>query len=134
VKVLIDTNVLVSAAIKDGQPELVILWVISQPDWTWVVSPEIVVEYQEVLMREKFNLPQEILNRWIELIDKATVSVEVNEKLEFPVDQGDAKFLTCALATQADYLITGDSDFIEARKMITTTILSVSLFHKLVCS
>jgi hypothetical protein len=30
-------------------------------------------------------------------------------------------------------LITGDRDFIEAQKLVNTTIISVSLFKKLVC-
>ncbi|MCS6909262.1 MAG: hypothetical protein NZM11_01645 [Anaerolineales bacterium] len=35
-------------------------------------------------------------------------------------------------AAEADYLITGDRDFVEAKKSATTTILSVSLFKKLI--
>lgn len=31
-KVLIDTNVLVSAALKDREPEAVIVWLAAQPD------------------------------------------------------------------------------------------------------
>lgn len=32
-KVLIDTNVLISAVLRDRKPENVILWVIEHPDW-----------------------------------------------------------------------------------------------------
>jgi predicted nucleic acid-binding protein len=59
--------------------------------------------------------------------------VEVDIPLGFPRDQKDAKFLACALAAQANYFITGDRDFAEALKLVTTTILPVSLFKKLVC-
>ena len=52
---------------------------------------------------------------------------------DFPRDQKDAKFLACAQAAEADYFITGDRDFTEAKKLVTTTILSVSLFKQLVC-
>jgi predicted nucleic acid-binding protein len=52
--------------------------------------------------------------------------------LIFPRDRQDAKFLECALASEADYLITGDKDFSEGQKMVRTTIISVSLFKKLV--
>jgi predicted nucleic acid-binding protein len=37
------------------------------------------------------------------------------------------------LAAKAEYLITGDKDFENAYKVGSTTILSVSLFKKLVC-
>ena len=53
-KVVIDTNVLVSAALKDKDPEAVILYVVEQPDFAWVVSPEVLTEYKEVLSRPKF--------------------------------------------------------------------------------
>lgn len=48
-------------------------------------------------------------------------------------DPTDAKFLACALATQANWLVTGDRGFTQARKLVTTTILSVSQFKTLVC-
>ncbi len=43
-RVVIDTNVLVSAVLKDRDPEEVILYVASQPDIEWLVSPEILKE------------------------------------------------------------------------------------------
>lgn len=48
-----------------------------------------------------------------------------------PRDQKDAIFLACALSAGADYLITGDKDFSAARNLLQTTILSVTLFRRL---
>jgi len=50
-KVLIDANVLVSAALKDRLPEEVMLFVVSHADMQWLVSPEILAEYREALGR-----------------------------------------------------------------------------------
>jgi putative PIN family toxin of toxin-antitoxin system len=133
VRVVIDTNVLVSAALKNKDPEAVILWVAAQADWQWVVSLDILTEYKEVLSRDKFRLTPEVRQKWFDLLDALTTMVEVDIPLEFPRDQKDAKFLACALTAQANYFITGDRDFTEARKLVTTTILPVSLFKKLVC-
>lgn len=36
--IIIDTNILVSAAISGRKPESVINWIINQPDYQWVVS------------------------------------------------------------------------------------------------
>lgn len=132
-KVVIDTNVLVSAALKNKDPEAVILFVTSQPDIEWIVSPAIVAEYKEVLARKKFGLPQEFLLKWFQFLDGVTVSVDVNLELEFARDRKDAKFLACALVSDAEFLITGDRDFSQAEKLVNTTIISVSLFKKLVC-
>ena len=49
-----------------------------------------------------------------------------------PLTGLDNKFLACALATNAEFFITGDRDFSQAQKLISTTILSVSLFKKLI--
>jgi len=130
-KVIIDTNVLVSAALKNKDPEAVILFVASQPDIEWIISPAIMAEYKEVLARKKFGLSQPILLKWVQLLDDLTVSVDV--ELEFARDRKDAKFLACALVSDAEFLVTGDQDFTQAEKLVNTTIISVSLFKKLVC-
>ena len=133
-KVVIDTNVLVSAALKDKDPEAVILYVVEQPDFVWIVSPDVLAEYREVLSRPKFALPKAVLRKWFDLLDIVTTTIEVNLAFEFPRDQKDAKFLACALAARAEFFITGDRDFSQARKLLDTTILSVSLFKRLVMS
>jgi len=98
-----------------------------------VVSPDILREYKEVLARKKFGMTREQQQKWFELLDQITAIVEPGPPIDFPRDQKDAAFLACALAANADYLITGDRDFTEARKLVTTTILPVGLFKKLVC-
>jgi len=127
-KVVIDTNVLVSAVLKDRDPEKVILYVASQPDLEWIVSPLILKEYKDVLSREVFGLPADVLRAWFSLLDAMTVMINVDLAIEFPRDRKDAPFLACALFADADYLVTGDRDFSEAQKLLKTTILSVSQF------
>jgi putative PIN family toxin of toxin-antitoxin system len=133
VRVLIDTNVLVSAALRDRVPEEIILFVAAHPDFEWIVSPEILEEYKTVLRRDKFSLPEELLHGWFDIIEELTTTIEVKGTLKFPRDQKDAKFLVCALAADAKFFVTGDKDFSQAQKMVNTTILSVSLFKKTVC-
>lgn len=132
-KVVIDTNVLISAALKDRGPERVLSFVVEHPEISWVVSAEILEEYRQVLARPKFGLPDVLLQRWLNLLDTVTTLVDVPAGLDFPRDRKDAKFLTCALSTGADFLVTGDRDFEEARRMAATTIVSVSLFERSVC-
>jgi uncharacterized protein len=54
-KVVIDTSVVVSAALKDRGPEAVILFVAGQSDFEWIVSADILEEYKAVLGRPKFG-------------------------------------------------------------------------------
>ncbi|MFQ4146643.1 putative toxin-antitoxin system toxin component, PIN family [Chlorogloeopsis sp. ULAP02] len=132
-KIIIDTNVLVSAVLKGREPRVVIQFVVDNLDCEWIVSKEILNEYKEVLSRSKFRLSSEIRSEWFEILDTVTTLIDVNVEIDFPKDRKDAKFLACAVAASADFLITGDSDFNEAQSLVKTTIISVSLFKKLVC-
>ena len=132
-RVVIDTNVLVSAVLKDRDPEEVIVFVSGRNDMEWIVSPQIMTEYREVLSRPKFGLPDVIRQRWFDMLDLLTVPFEVDLDIDFPRDFKDAKFLACAISANADYFITGDRDFTDAQKLLSTIILSVTQFKKLVC-
>ncbi len=131
-KVIIDTNILVSAALKDRQPEDVVLEVACNQDYQWIVSTEIFSEYEEVLNRRRLNINVERRERFLSLVKNLTILIEVDVSLDFPRDRKDAKFLACAVASQADYLITGDKDFSEAQKLINSQIVSVSKFVELI--
>jgi putative PIN family toxin of toxin-antitoxin system len=130
-KIVIDTNVFISAVWRDRNPEAVILWICDQPDWQWLVSKEIKKEYREVLRRKKFSFPPNVSKEWEQVIDENTTEVTVDQNINFPRDQKDAKFLACALSCEADYMITGDKDFTEAQRLVKTTIISVSIFKDL---
>ncbi|MEG4516657.1 MULTISPECIES: putative toxin-antitoxin system toxin component, PIN family [unclassified Microcoleus] len=131
-RVVIDTNILVSAALAGRKPASVITWVINQPDYEWVVSEEILAEYQEVLSRRKLKLTDVQKERWLNLIQGSTQLIDVSIEIDFPRDQKDAKFIACALSANADFLITGDRDFTEVQSLENTLIISVSLFAELI--
>ncbi|NOY30841.1 MAG: putative toxin-antitoxin system toxin component, PIN family [Planctomycetes bacterium] len=131
-KVILDTNVVVSAILRGRKPADVIRYVAEHPDIEWLVSREILDEYQKVIHRPKFGLSEEMVQQWLDLIDELTVLVVVSQQVDFPRDPKDAKFLACALSAEVDYLVTGDHDFEEAKKFGTTTIISVSQFVALI--
>jgi putative PIN family toxin of toxin-antitoxin system len=102
VKVIIDTNVLVSAALRDRDPQVVIEWILTQPDCEWVVSPAILIEYDLVLARPRFGLTDDLRARWRELLARSTTTIEP-AAIDFPRDQDDAPFLACAIARSAAF-------------------------------
>lgn len=132
-KIIVDTNILVSAIICDNIPEKVILWMISQPIIEWIASDAILQEYQGVLQRKKFKLSNETIEKWLRLLSKEITVIQSEIKVDFPRDRKDAKFLECAIASGADILITGDKDFSEAQALIETRIMSVSQFNAVFC-
>lgn len=122
---------LVSAILRGRNPRAVIQFIIDNPDYSWMVSPEIFTEYKEVLNRTKFKLKPEVIAEWGEVLDNVTILVDVELEIDFPRDRKDAKFIACAKTVNADFLITGDRDFTEAKILGKTRIISVSLFKEL---
>ena len=129
-RIVIDTNILISAVLRDRIPEAVLLFIIESPDWQWIASSSIVSEYIGVLSRPKFKLPRDILDRWQTVFDSAITIVVPTETLEFLRDPKDAKFLNCVIQGEAHYFITGDQDFSEAPESILNIICSVNQFHE----
>jgi putative PIN family toxin of toxin-antitoxin system len=126
---LIDTNVILSAALRNRLPERVVLFVATHENWRWLVTPEINAEYLQVLRRPKFGLTLEMLSHWETLLNLRTVKVGSPPIVaDFPRDPKDAPFLAAALDTRADLLITGDRDLLDARNLVPTRIVSVSEF------
>ena len=132
-KVIIDTNVLISAVLRDRDPELVIQFVVDHAEFEWIASQNIIVEYKEVLSRSKFRLTQEVKDSWFSLLDVAVTSVEVNTSIDFPTDPDDAIFLACAIAASVDFLVTGDSNLFQGKNLLSTAIVTVSTFKSLFC-
>jgi putative PIN family toxin of toxin-antitoxin system len=131
-KVLIDTNVLLSAALRDRLPEQVVLFIASHDDWNWLVTAEIQREYIDVLKRPEFRLPPEVIQHWMESICSRTVVVSSGDlTIEFPRDPKDVPFLAAAILNHADYLVTGDADLLHLKTVESTRILSVADFAEL---
>lgn len=108
-KVVIDTNVLVSALLFDGTPNrFVALWKNNRV--APLVSTDIMVEYLRVLAYPKFRLTgKEISHLLMHEILPWFETVATPEGASFvPADPADDKFIWCALAGDAEYIISGD--------------------------
>lgn len=127
-RVVVDTNVVVSAILRDRNPEKAILHLVKNPDCEWLASEEILAEHREVMRRPRFGLSPEILARWDDRFSKAVAVWPVTVPVNFPRDQKDAKFIACVLASKADFLLTGDRDFEEAKDFPNVKIMSVGRF------
>ena len=131
-RIIIDTNVLVSAAIADGNPENVINFIVAKDKWDWIVSETILNEYKEVLKRPKLKLTDAVKQKWLNMVEEAPTKIKVQVEVFFPRDRKDEKFLACAIDGDVDFLITGDRDFEEMQTLLPKTIIvSVAVFKEL---
>ena len=105
-RLVIDTNVLVSAAIKPaGLQRTVFLIAISKPARLYVSHP-ILEEYGEVLARPELRIRKGLRLRLLQLIKNHSHTVVPTRQLEATTDPADNIFLECADAARADYLVT----------------------------
>jgi putative PIN family toxin of toxin-antitoxin system len=107
-RLVIDTNVLVSAAIKPaGLQRTVFLIAISKPARLYVSHP-ILEEYSEVLERPELQIRKGLRLQLLQLIKNHGHTVVPTRRLEVTTDPADNIFLECADAARADYLVTGN--------------------------
>ena len=107
-RLVIDTNVLVSAAIKPaGLQRTVFLIAISKPARLYVSHP-ILEEYSEVLARPELRIRKGLRLQLLQLIKNHSHTVVRTRRLEATSDPADNIFLECADAARADYLVTGN--------------------------
>ena len=107
-RLVIDTNVLVSAAIKpDGLQRTVVLLALTKPA-RWYVSDAILSEYTTVLARPELKIRRSLRQQLVQLIKNHTHIVAPSRLPFITTDPADNIFVECADAARADYLITGN--------------------------
>jgi putative PIN family toxin of toxin-antitoxin system len=107
-RLVIDTNILVSAAIKpDGLQRTVLLLALSKPA-RWYVSGPILTEYATVLARAELGIRRGLRQQLMQLIKNRTHTVVPSGLARVTPEPADHVFVECADAARADYLITGN--------------------------
>jgi len=107
-RLVIDTNVVVSPALKpDGLQRTVLLLAITKPARLYVSAP-ILDEYRNVLKRRELRIRKGLRRQFLQLIENRAHLVVPRRRLKVTADEGDNIFLECADAARADYLVTGN--------------------------
>ena len=107
-RLVLDTNVVVSAALKsDGPQRTVILLAMTRPV-RWYITKGIMAEYTLVLARPELKLRRGLQRQLLQLIKNHTWIVVPARLPQVTVDPDDNMFLECADAARADYLVTGN--------------------------
>ena len=115
-KIVVDTNVLVSALIRsEGIPARIVDVILSRQAKT-VLDHRIYLEYEEVLLRPEFGFSRELVDDLLDFLWLSSERVRVaTMSVELP-DADDTKFLEVAMTASADFLITGNLRHFPARQ------------------
>jgi putative PIN family toxin of toxin-antitoxin system len=107
-RLVLDTNIIVSAAIKpDGLQRTVLLLAMTRPARLYLTEP-IFSEYQLVLRRPEFKIQKSLRLQLLQRIEDISFLVRPSRRIQATADPDDNMFLECADAARADYLVTGN--------------------------
>ena len=129
IRVVLDTNVLVSGLLFGGTPgKLVDLWKTGRirP----LMSGEMVNEFLRVLAYPKFELSEEEIQYllYVELLPYAEMFDVRPGPVLIARDPSDDMFLLCALTARAMYIVSGDRHLLKLKTYRRIKILSPAEF------
>lgn len=129
-KIVIDTNVLVSALLTPaGNPARVLDHVLGGVVILCYDS-RIIMEYQEVLLRPKFGFNKKAVKQIIDYLVFTGVSIVAKPLSISLEDENDKKFLEVADSANA-YLVTGNIKHYPQRAFILTPLEFLNLHNNL---
>ncbi|MCK4303411.1 MAG: putative toxin-antitoxin system toxin component, PIN family [Candidatus Eisenbacteria sp.] len=122
-RVVLDTNVLISGAFYSGPP-LQILQACMGGEFQLALSPQILLEYRRVGQEFSQKRSSTDFERLLGLLVAQALIVEVPD-LARPVsrDRQDDKFIACALAVGGEVIVSGDKDLLTISEQLITPVL-----------
>jgi len=125
-RVVLDTYTRISALLFGGKPRTLVN-TIQPPGYLQLISEPLLAEYQRVLI-EKFSWTPEDTAAQLQTIRSECELVHPLEIIAVSRDPDDDRILECAVAGQADYIITGDRDLLVLSSFREISILTVRQF------
>ncbi len=129
-KIVIDTNLLVSAFVFGGLVKKKLERILTDEHIKIITSPAINAELEEVLFREKFQKFQ------TKIYLEAQFTAFLADASTIPITRGfndcrdpkDNKFLDAAVSGHADFIITGDADLLVLHPFSRVKIVTITDF------
>jgi len=126
-RIVIDTNVVISGTFFGGYPRKVLEAVVTK-EFEACATPEITAEYAEItdemIVRKQGSLRKELLIPFIAeltLIDSSSV-------IAISRDPDDDKFIACAVDAKAMYIVSGDKDLLDIGSYEDVDIITAKAF------
>jgi len=133
IRVVLDTNVVVSALLKPGSiPSSILQLCLADAGFELAASQSLLGEYEEVLRRPAFAFTPGLVDRLMELIRQKSIAVSPAPSLVALVTHAaDAMVLECAIAAAADFLVTGNRSHFVGDRHGPTRIVTPAQFLEL---
>jgi putative PIN family toxin of toxin-antitoxin system len=109
IRVVLDTNIIVSALLQPLGPSARILVLALSHAIQLCVSGAVYAEYEEVIRRPRFRRNESVIAATLAAIRLRSLWVKPQDAIHVCADPDDNVFIECAFAAQADYVVTGNS-------------------------
>ena len=130
-RVVLDTNVLVSATISDGKPRELLRKGIAD-EFSIITSDRILKELVIVLRRPKFKTNEDEIHRIILALIRSSEVVSVKSKFEaVKEDPKDDIIVNTAYDGRANIIVTGDKHLLELENFKRIKIITIENMLKL---
>jgi uncharacterized protein len=133
-KVIVDTNVIISALIQRSYPYLIVHDYVLEGLVDLCISMDLFSEYLDVLNRPKFTKYPDFVKRaefiLAQIEDKAK-TYKPKTKIEVLSDKDDNKLLELAVESKADFIITGNTNDFTIKEYQGTKIVSPKEYWEL---
>lgn len=129
-KVILDTNLWISFLISKDYS--FIDKFVKNQKLRLVFSNELIHEFLAVATRPKFQkyFTDQDIQQLLRALEKFAIFVEVNSAIELCRDYKDNFLLNLAVDSKADFLVTGDRDLLELKKIGNAKILTFRELEK----
>ena len=131
IKAVLDTNVLISSLFWNGTPARIVQKGL-EGKFTPITSAEIISEAEEVLSR-KFKFPEQDIFEFHEIIVGRfeIVAPQIRIPAAVPRDPSDNKIIECAVAGNANFIVSGDLDVLDLKTYRDIKIVTSAQFLKI---
>jgi putative PIN family toxin of toxin-antitoxin system len=133
-KVVLDTNVLISAVIATGTPHEVVVAGYSG-EYQILVSVATLMEFRETLHKypDRFGLSEAEIQTEVETLRYFAEFVDPDVEFDIvDADPDDNKFLEAAVAGNAEYVVSGDQHLLDIDSFRGIEIVTPRTFHEIV--
>ena len=131
-RVVLDTNIIISALISRGPPyRIIAAW--RDQQFTALISAALLAEYARAVrypkVRRSHGLDEEELARFVGRFIRFGELVESEERLAIVTDDpDDDRILECAVAGEATHIVTGDPHLLALERYQEISILTPRAF------
>ena len=127
-RIIIDTNIVISGAFFNGLPKT-ILKSVADEKFDVFISDEILKEYHksvnEMLEKDKYHLNFALFEAFM----KSIKMIESKSNVKICRDPDDDKFINCAIDAKAIYIVSGDKDLLTIGQYEDIEIVTAKEFY-----